>query len=221
MWREVAWASTGGGTGIETAMNFIVSLVLAVAGAGVVAAIAYRGLQLVWANERQHTGEWMIGLGLGGGLIAGCKIIGAQIVGFALGATVWGNWGSCQRIWWGLSPAICSGTAAGSSWACGSGGFWSRLPCIGGSCMDDKPMEGWSAPVYHALASPAALLMLGVPQTFLILTFLGTLCLTMLWWRAALIGIAVYAIGLVGTQYEVQWWEMLRAYRRYKDYYEG
>ena len=70
-------------------MNFIVSMVLAVAGAGVVAAVAYRGLQLVWANERQHTGEWMIGLGLGGGLIAGCKIIGAQIVGFATGATVW------------------------------------------------------------------------------------------------------------------------------------
>jgi type IV secretory pathway TrbD component len=87
--------------------------------------------------------------------------------------------------------------------------------------MDDKPMEGWSAPVYHALASPAALLMLGVPQTFLILTFLGTLLLTMLWWRAALIGIAVYAIGLVSTQVEVQWWEMWQAYRRYDDFYEG
>jgi hypothetical protein len=74
-------------------MNFIVSMVLAVAGAGVVAAIAYRGLQLVWANERQHTGEWMIGLGLGGGLIAGCKIIGSQIVGFATGATLWDELG--------------------------------------------------------------------------------------------------------------------------------
>ena len=87
--------------------------------------------------------------------------------------------------------------------------------------MDDKPMEGWSAPVYHALASPAALLMLGVPQTFLILTFLGTLLVTMLWWRALLLGVVVYAIGLVGTQYEVQWWEILRAYRRYHDFYEG
>jgi hypothetical protein len=87
-WRDLAYASTGGATGIETAMNFIVSLVLAVAGAGVVAAIAYRGIQLVWSGERQHTGEWLVGLGLGGGLIAGCKIIGAQIVGFAAGLTL-------------------------------------------------------------------------------------------------------------------------------------
>ena len=35
------------------------------------------------------------------------------------------------------------------------------------------------------------------------------------------IGIAVYAIGLVSTQVEVQWWEMWRAYRHYKDDYEG
>jgi hypothetical protein len=67
-------------------MNFIVTLVLAVAGGAVVAAIAYRGIQLVWSGERQHTGEWLVGLGLGGGLIAGCKIIGAAIVGFAVGA---------------------------------------------------------------------------------------------------------------------------------------
>ena len=130
MWLEMAWASTGGGTGLETAMNFIVSMVLAVAGAGVVAAVAYRGLQLVWANERQHTGEWMIGLGLGGGLIAGCKIIGAQIVGFATGATLWDELGILpadlvgfftgdllwsgggivlgMQLWWFLKQALVS-----------------------------------------------------------------------------------------------------------------
>ena len=218
---DLAWASTGGATGIETAMKFIVSLVLAVAGSGVVAAVAYRGLQLVWANERQHTGEWMVGLGVGGGMIAGCKIIGAQIVGFATGATVWDELGSVPADLVGFVTGDLLWYGGGSCSACGSGGSWSRPSSTGRPCVDDKPMEGWSAPVYHALASPAALLMLGVPQTFLILTFLGTLCLTMLWWRALLIGVAVYAIGLVGTQYEVQWWEMLRAYRRYKDYYEG
>ena len=86
MWLDLVYASSGAGTtGIETAMNFIVTLVLAVAGAAVVAAVAYRGIQLVWSGERQHTGEWLVGLGLGGGMIAGCKIIGAQIVGFAAG----------------------------------------------------------------------------------------------------------------------------------------
>ena len=50
---DLAWASTGGTTGIETAMQFIVSLILAVAGAGVVAAVAWRGLQLVWASAAE------------------------------------------------------------------------------------------------------------------------------------------------------------------------
>src|SRR5882672_4625256 len=91
MWLDLVWASSGvGTTGIETAMNFIISLVLAVAGAGVVGAIAYRGIQLVGSGERQHTGEWLVGLVLGGGLIAGCKIIGAQIVGFAVGMSLMG-----------------------------------------------------------------------------------------------------------------------------------
>ena len=87
--------------------------------------------------------------------------------------------------------------------------------------MEHEPIEGWMVPVYHALAAPTALLMAGVPQTFLILDVLGTLVLSLWSWRCIVLGLACYAVAWVGTQYEVQWWDMLQAYRRYHEYYEG
>jgi hypothetical protein len=95
--------------------------------------------------------------------------------------------------------------------------------------MQDEPIDGWMAPVYHAMAAPSALLMAGVPQTFLILDVLGTLLLTIIGmmvigpqcWRVLVIGAAVYLIAVVGTGYEPNWWDMLKAYRQYSDFYEG
>jgi hypothetical protein len=63
--------------------------------------------------------------------------------------------------------------------------------------------------------------MAGVPQTFLILNVLGTLLVSMLWWRALAIGLLLHVIALVGTQYEIYWLEMFKAYRRYQRNYEG
>jgi len=83
MW-DIVIASTGGGTGIEPAMTFIVQMVLAVAGGLIVAAIAYRGIQVAW-GQREDLGHWLTNLAIGGGFIGGSKIIGAGIVGFAVG----------------------------------------------------------------------------------------------------------------------------------------
>jgi hypothetical protein len=81
----VAAASTG--TGIETVMNNMVSLILAVAGVGIVGAIGWRGLRFALQEDWRHAGESLAGVGLGAGLVATAKPVGAFIMATALASS--------------------------------------------------------------------------------------------------------------------------------------
>jgi len=67
--------------GITQAMDTIVTLIVALAGIAVIGAIAWRGVQFLMARDYQHIMEGVIGIGVGGGLIAGCRPLGAAITG--------------------------------------------------------------------------------------------------------------------------------------------
>lgn len=87
--------------------------------------------------------------------------------------------------------------------------------------MDMTETPGWYRPIYHAIASPQTLLLAGVPQSLLLWDVLGTLLVMLFWWPACYLGAAIYVIAVYGTRYEIQWWELWHAYRRYARYYEG
>ena len=52
-------------------------------GVGVIGAIGWRGLQFVLARDYTHVMEGVIGLGVGGGMIAGARPLGTALVGTA------------------------------------------------------------------------------------------------------------------------------------------
>lgn len=85
---DIVYASTGvvAVGGVNQAMEFMVSIILGIAAVALVGIIAWRGVHFAAAHERQHVGEWLIGLGFGGGLIAGSRIIAQTLTGFAAGA---------------------------------------------------------------------------------------------------------------------------------------
>ena len=95
--------------------------------------------------------------------------------------------------------------------------------------MHTDHADGWEVPVYQAMASPRALLICGVPQTFFIVNILVVVLLVMagnmlygaLWWRVAVVQLGLHGIAMVGTAYEVQWLEMAWRYQRYGAFYEG
>src|SRR5262245_59562126 len=69
--------------GFDVAMNTVVGLILALCGVGVIGAIGWRGLQFVLARDYTHVMEGVIGLGVGGGMIAGARPLGTALVGTA------------------------------------------------------------------------------------------------------------------------------------------
>lgn len=81
-------------------------------------------------------------------------------------------------------------------------------------------VAGWHAPVYQGLAQP--LLLLGVPQGFLVADLCSTLLVALLlWWPALLVGLALYGLARVCTQVEGQWAGIAWAHLRHQTYYEG
>lgn len=82
MFVALAYASTG--TGIETAMTNLTNMVIAICGLGVVVGIGWKGLQFVIMQDWRHAGESLIGVGLGGGMVAFARPIGTFIMGAAL-----------------------------------------------------------------------------------------------------------------------------------------
>ena len=85
----------------------------------------------------------------------------------------------------------------------------------------DEPIKGWMSPVRQAMAEPRSLLMGGIPQGVCAGIVMGTVCGSLLWWRSIFLGGLVYLICVTATQWEVQWWDMLKRYLTYHQHYEG
>ncbi len=86
---------------------------------------------------------------------------------------------------------------------------------------DGNALPGWFCPVRQSLAEPRTLLMLGVPQVVGACIIMATILCMLVWWKGLFVGLIAYGIACAGTAYEVQWWEMIMAYRRYGQHYEG
>jgi len=87
--------------------------------------------------------------------------------------------------------------------------------------MEYEPIEGWLSPVRQAIAEPRALLMGGIPQGLCAGILMVTIVCSLFWWRSLFVGGLVYLVCATATQWEVQWWDILKRYRTYHQHYEG
>jgi hypothetical protein len=87
--------------------------------------------------------------------------------------------------------------------------------------MTETPvtLEGWEAPVYHAMQTTPTLG--GIPMELCVVLVLSTCFLGWFWWPALFVGAGGYGVAWVGTQVEPRWVGILGQYLGYRPYYEG
>ena len=82
-----------------------------------------------------------------------------------------------------------------------------------------QDVEDWAAPLCQGLIEPH--LLFRVPRAVFIVLFIVT-AISILWfWPLVCVTGGLYALAYLGTKYDPQWFEILRAHLKLRGHYEG